>query len=396
MASSPAVPERSILHVDMDAFFASVEERDNPELRGLPVIVGGIGRRGVVSAASYAARRFGVHSAMPTARARRLCPDGVYLAPRMQRYQEISRQVFSIFHDFTPLVEGLSIDEAFLDVSGCHQLHGDIETIGRAIKKEVRARTGLTASVGMAYNKFLAKLASDLEKPDGLVRITPANLRATLDPLPVTRLWGLGKRSAERAHQAGIHTIGELLATPVGALEALFGRQAEHYRCLAEGRDQRAVVPSREEKSIGSEQTFAHDLRRPQEWERVLLAHADKVAGRLRAASLSARTVQVKIRTGDFSTYTRRHSLAVATCETAAIYQQACELLRAWHREHGDAGLRLLGVSVAGFEALEQGDLFAVPGGERELDAVVDRIREQFGAGAIRRGRLLGHRDRSD
>jgi DNA polymerase-4 len=252
--------QMTILHVDMDAFYASVEQRDHPELRGRPVIVGGIDGRGVVSAASYEARQFGVHSAMPMTTARRLCPDGIILPVRMQHYAQISRQIREIFFSFTPLVEPLSLDEAFLDVHGCEGLFGPAPEIARQIKARIRGQTGLVASVGVAPNKFLAKLASDHGKPDGFVIVLPDCVADFLCPLPVGRLWGVGTKGQKRLHALGIRTIGQLAALPERVLADQFGDSGRHIWRLAHGQDRRSVVPDREAKSISTETTFAHDL----------------------------------------------------------------------------------------------------------------------------------------
>jgi DNA polymerase-4 len=388
--------ERVIIHVDMDAFYASVEQRDRPELRGLPVVVGGTGRRGVVAAASYEARAHGAHSAMPMARARRLCPRCVVVPPRMERYREVSRQVFAVFHRITPRVEGLSLDEAFLDVSDCRRLFGPPETIARRIKDDIRTETGLTASVGIAPNKFLAKLASDMRKPDGLFRITAAERQDILDPLPVTALWGIGARSAPRLAAAGIASVRDLRLAPDALLRSVLGRQADHYRRLAAGEDDRAVVSDAAEKSISSEETFEHDLSDGRALERKLLAHSETVAGRLRAKGLRAGTLTLKIRTHDFRIHTRSHSFDPPSDETRVLYRHAQVLLRQWLDEHPGAAVRLLGFGASNFDQARQAGLFDedAPGRDARLDAVADAIRRQFGRAALTRGALLHGGDR--
>jgi DNA polymerase-4 len=249
----------SIIHVDMDAFYASVEQHDRPELRNKPVIVGGLGPRGVVSAANYRARQFGVHSAMPIAQARRLCPSAEFIAPRASRYREVSRKVFEIFHTVTPLVEGLSLDEAFLDVTACLQLFGPLDHIGRKIKQDIHAATGLTASVGMAHNKFLAKLASDAEKPDGLVYVAPERAQSFLDPMPIGRLWGIGRKTEPKLRALGLLTIGQLRQADPELLRPVLGNRTEHFLRLACGLDERDVQPARPDKSISHEVTFDQD-----------------------------------------------------------------------------------------------------------------------------------------
>ncbi|HSH42934.1 MAG TPA: DNA polymerase IV, partial [Arenicellales bacterium] len=361
---------RAIIHVDMDAFFASVEQRDEPAFRGRPVIVGGLGRRGVVSAASYEARTYGVHSAMPMARARRLCPDAVYLKPRMERYREVSAELFSVFHEITPLVEGISVDEAWLDVTRSRALFGDVEAIGRRLKDAIRERTGLVASIGMAPNKFLAKLASDYGKPDGFCRITAREAPAFLSPLPVGRLWGIGTRASERLRAAGIETIGELREAGDTLLDSLLGNSAPHYRKLALGIDERPVNPKRPEKSISHEQTFEQDLRDVESMQRKLLALAEGVGTRLRRKKLHGATVTVKIRTGGWRTFTRARTLSRPTDSTREIHRHAVALLHTWRRDHPGDGVRLLGVGVSGLAHLDQHTLFDA--GEGGIDSMLD------------------------
>jgi DNA polymerase-4 len=317
----------TILHVDMDAFYASVEQRDHPELRGKPVIVGGSAeRRGVVSAASYEARRFGVHSAMPTVTARRLCPDGVFLPVRMAHYAQISRQIREILLSFTPLVEPLSLDEAFLDVHGCEGLFGPGPEIARKIKERIRAETELVASVGVAPNKFLAKLAGDLGKPDGLTVVPADHVTEFLAPLPVGRLWGVGAKAEKRLHALGVRTVGQLAALPEDVLASHFGESGRHLWELAHGRDDRAVVPDREAKSISSETTFAHDLDDADTLRGILLDQVEQVARRLRQHGLRARTIDLKLRSSDFRTRNRSLSLADPSDVTDEIWQAASTL----------------------------------------------------------------------
>jgi len=383
-------PDRSIIHVDMDAFYASVEQLDRPELAGRPVIVGGGVERGVVAAASYEARRYGVHSAMPVREARRRCPQGAYLPVRMARYREVSAHIFDVFRSLTPLVEGLSLDEAFLDVTACARLFGSAEAMGRRIKQDVRAATGLTASVGMAPNKFLAKLASDLDKPDGFLLITPENLRQVLDPLPVSRIWGIGARSAEALHAAGIRSIADLRRAPEGRLKALLGRQAGRFQALARGEDERQVVPDEAEKSIGSEDTYEQDLHAADAMLERLMHHAEIVGRRLRRAALRGGTLTVKIRRGDFRTYTRSRSLPEPVDGTERIYEEVRALFEQWRREQPDTGVRLLGVSATNLTPSDQLALFDDGRDRRRrIDRVVDEIRRQFGDDALRRGRNL-------
>jgi DNA polymerase IV len=373
----------------MDAFYASVEERDRPELRGKPLIVGGSGGRGVVAAASYAVRRFGVRSAMPVREALARCPDAICVRPRMGLYQEISAQVFSIFRDFTPLVEGLSLDEAFLDVTGSLRLLGAPEMIAAEIRRRIRAATHLPASVGIGPNKLTAKIASDLGKPDGLYRIEAPDLHRVLDPLPIDRLFGVGPKSLPRVRGAGIATFGDARRASAAVLFRAFGRYGEAVRSLASGIDERPVTALREEKSISAEETFATDLARGAELERHLTQLADRAAARLRAHELAAGRVTLKIRRADFKTYTRQRALHPPTQDTAAVSAAAHALLREWCAMHPDAALRLLGVGVTDLKEPLQADLFGVPPRDARLDAAIDGIRKRFGGGLLTRASLL-------
>ncbi len=383
----PSAGERLIVHVDMDAFYAAVEERDDPELAGRPVIVGGLGRRGVVSTASYEARRFGVRSAMPTATARRLCPDGVYLTPRMEAYAAASRQVFEVFGRFTPVIEGLSLDEAFLDVTASRSLFGDLEAIGARIKAEVRAATGLACSVGMADNKFLAKLASELGKPDGLRRIRRDDVRSVLDPLPVSRLWTVGPVSSARLERAGLRTVAQLRQTDPAALTGLLGESSALLVRLARGEDERPVNPSRDERSISAETTFETDLASIEKSRRWLMRLTERVGERTRRHGLTGRTVSVKLRVPPFETMTRQCTLSVPTASTDVLYEAADRLLARWWNEQKRPRLRLLGIALSGFDsAAVQGGLFDRPA-ESPSDRLQDAINRKFGSGALRRGR---------
>jgi len=390
------VSARAILHVDMDAFYAAVEVLDQPALAGRPVIVGGTPEgRGVVAAASYEARRYGVHSAMPAAQAIRRCPHGVFLRPRMERYLEVSEQVFAIFRDYTPLVEPLSIDEAFLDVTGSTRLFGPGEAIGRALKARIRREVGLTASVGVASNKFLAKLASELEKPDGFVVIRPDEITARLDGLPVGKLWGVGQVTERELNRQGIRTIGDLRRAPRELLRARLGDHADHLVALAARRDERPVVPVHEAKSIGNELTFAEDIADPDALQDILDHLAEKVAWRLRRHGLRGRTVTLKARDPDFTTHTRSQTLPQPTQSTVEIRAVARELLNLRLDRRGRP-LRLLGVTVSQFdEPSAQGALFADPAAARDeaLDRVVDRVNDRFGK-VLRRGGPLRRQQR--
>jgi DNA polymerase-4 len=384
------VADRVILHVDMDAFYAAVEQRDNPDLRGKPVVVGGA-NRGVVAAASYESRVFGIRSAMPMAEARRRCPELVRVAPRMSHYQSVSREIFTVFNEFTPLVEGLSLDEAFLDVTSSRRLFGTGRRIAAVIKDRVRECTGLTASVGVAPNKLVAKIASNLGKPDGLVIVTVDQLHEVLDPLPVSVIPGIGKRTLARLHAAGIRTIADLRAAPDHDLEPIFGRFTRKTRERAAGIDDRPVVPSRAEKSISNEQTYDTDLSDRRAMERQLLRLAERTAGRLRKASLSAGTVQVKIRRSDFRTFTRQKRLKPPGNGTDQIYAVARELLSGWLGGNPDARVRLLGVGCSSLSPAEQPDLFGDgdSGQASEFDRTIDEIRDRFGNDAVGRARTL-------
>jgi DNA polymerase IV len=378
---------RAILHIDMDAFYASVEEGDRPELKGKPLIVGGSGR-GVVAAANYAVRRFGVRSAMPMGEALRRCPEAICVQPRMARYKEVSQQVFGIFHEFTPLVEGLSLDEAFLDVTSSQRLLGGAVTIGGEIRRRIAGQTGLTASVGIAPNKLLAKIASDLNKPDGMCRIGADNVRGILDGLPVEKLSGVGPKTLLAVHAAGIRTFGDLREAGDGVLWRLFGKHGKSMRDRAAGVDDRPVEPNREEKSISAEETFARDMRGAAPLTVQLLRLADRAGARLRAHELAAGTISIKIRRGDFTTYTRRRALGRPTQDSGVVAAAAKTLLEQWLRTQPNAAVRLLGVGVSNLQMRVQGDLFGSDPA-RGLDSAIDGIRERFGPGMLTRASLL-------
>jgi DNA polymerase-4 len=384
------MPARVILHVDMDAFYASIEQRDDPELRGKPVVVGGASR-GVVAAASYESRVFGIRSAMPMAEARRRCPDLIRVAPRMAHYQAVSREIFGVFKEFTPLVEGLSLDEAFLDVTSSRRLFGNGHNIAVAIKNRVRERTGLTASVGVATNKLVAKIASDLEKPDGLVVVAEDRVHDVLDPLPVSVIPGIGKQTRSRLHAIGVRTIAELRCAPDRELEPVFGRFTRKTRERASGIDDRPVVASRAEKSISNEQTYDTDLCDRRDLQRQLLRLTERTASRLRKAALCAGTVQVKIRQSDFKTFTRQKRLRPPGNGTDQIYAVARELLDAWLNGNPDARIRLLGVGCSSLAPAEQPDLFdnADTSPASDFDRTVDEIRDRFGSDSVTRARTL-------
>jgi len=382
---------RSILHVDMDAFFASVEQRDNPELKGLPLVVGGGTNRGVVAAASYEARKFGIRSAMPMAEAIRRCDHLVRVKPRMSHYKKASMQIFKIFHEFTPLVEGLSLDEAFLDVTASVKLFGSPEKIATTIKQRILDETQLTASVGVAQNKLVAKIASDLDKPDGLTIVTPELYREKLDPLPARVIPGIGRETLKRLHGIQVSTVRDLRCASDRDLEPIFGRFTKVTRDRAAGIDNRPVVHGREEKSISAEETYDQDLSKPDDMHRELLRLADRTAARLRKSSLAAGTVQIKIRRADFTTYTRQRSIKPPASGTDQIYAVARELLNTWLAENPLAKIRLLGVGGGKLAPAEQADLFAGDPAENTsvIDETVDEIREKFGSLSVGRAKTL-------
>jgi DNA polymerase-4 len=390
---SPELAPRRILHADMDAFYASVEQRDRPELRGLPVIVGGTGRRGVVSSASYEARRFGVRSAMPTGEAQRLCPDGVYVSGDMARYARESRRIFEIFRRFTPLVEGLSLDEAFLDVTGTERLQGSAREVAVALRAAVRAETELVVSIGIAPVKLVAKIASDLAKPDGLLEVTPEGVVAFLAPLPVSRLWGVGPVAEAKLHAMGMRTIGDLARADARRVETLLGPHGLELARLARGDDPRPVDPERAPVSISEENTFAGDVSDPSILEATALAHAEAVARRLRHEGLRARTVVLKLKLAarrrpgprGFDLLTRRSTLGAATDDGETLFRECLRLLE---RASLTEPVRLLGVGVTGLESYDatQGDLFATDEHDARRDRLnraIDAVAERFGAGSV-------------
>jgi DNA polymerase-4 len=383
-------PARFILHIDMDAFYASVEVRDNPALQDKPVLVGASPQqRGVVAACSYPARTFGIHSAMPMSQAIRLCPQAIVLPVRMERYVEVSKIIQLIFRTYTPDVEPLSLDEAFLDVSGCINLFGSAEEIGRKIKSQIKEQTGLTASVGCAPNKFLAKLASDLRKPDGFVVITQADKQQILDPLPVSKIWGIGKVTEKALQKAGINTIGQLRSAARYKLSMVFGNQVEDILNLAQGIDNRKVQSCTEAKSISAEETFAVDIQDKTALIGVLHNQVEEVAQRLRAEKLQAKTITLKIRYGDFRTITRSLTMDKPTNTTQMLLQEAQALFDQWFKTSAGP-LRLLGVGTSGLspEGTGQKLLFADPEEEKQkkIDTAFDQIREKYGQDILKRG----------
>jgi DNA polymerase-4 len=381
---------RQILHIDMDAFYASVEQRDDPALRGKPVVVGGRSRRGVVSAASYEARPFGVRSAMPMAEALRLCPQAVVIPPRMSRYVEVSGAIFEIFHRYTPLVQGLSLDEAFLDVTASRSLFGDGEAIASQIKRAIAGELGLTASAGVAPCKFVAKVASDLRKPDGLVVVPEGGVAALLSPLPIERMWGVGPKTAPKLRGMGITTLGDLAQADPSRLESVLGTWGAHVRLLARGEDDRDVDPNGVAKSVGAEETYEEDLRDRAAIERTLLDHAARVAQRLVREGLSASGVALKVKYSDFVVRTRREMLPAPVGDTDSIYRAAAALLD--RVPIAGRRVRLTGVSVfALLEGPPPPQLFPDRAAEkrRRLEEVTAKLADRFGGGAVTRAALL-------
>jgi Nucleotidyltransferase/DNA polymerase involved in DNA repair len=373
----------------MDAFFASVEQRDDPALQGKPVIVGGVGRRGVVSTASYEARRYGVHSAMPMSEARRRCPQGVFLPGNHQKYAQVAGEIRAIMAAFSPLVEPLSLDEAFLDVTGMEWLYPDPAGIAAAVKSRIRQELALTASAGVAPNKFLAKLASDWGKPDGLVIVRPEDVTSFLQAMPIARLWGAGEKTTQVLQRIGINTVGQLAVADEAVLRRHFGHSAGEMRRLARGEDDRPVVPEHEPKSIGNEITFSEDLRSREEINACLLALSQKVSRRLRQSGYAGRTVTVKIRFGSFRTITRSRTLGEPTVLGDTIYETALSIMAGVELAEG---VRLLGVTLSNLQVHgSQISLFTADDEEKKLkvSAAVDRLKDKFGESAVIRGRLL-------
>lgn len=338
---------RFIIHIDMDAFFASVEQHDAPTLRGRPVVVGGASQRGVVAAASYEARVFGVRSAMPGWRAKQLCPQAIFVQPRFERYREVSQQVFAVFGRHTDVIEGLSLDEAYLDLTGRVTDARHLSQIGRQLKHDIAAETGLTASVGMAHNKLVAKLASDYDKPDGLVYVPPEAVQRFMDPLPIRRLPGVGPRTAERLRTAGILTIGQLRQSSPAVLQPLVGNTSQSLSERASGIDERPVRRASLRKSISQESTFDKDINNIKYLKNLIEQHSSKIAGSLHARQLHARTVTIKLRSGSFSTMTRSRALPRPTAEAGVIAAVATQLLESWLGWHQGQTLRLLGVGTS-------------------------------------------------
>lgn len=378
---------RWIMHVDMDAFYASIEQRDNPALRGMPVVVGGLMNRGVVATASYEARQFGIHSAMSMKQARRLCPNGVFLPVRMSHYRRISHQIRLILSHYSPLIEPLALDEAFLDVSGMELKYPEITDIAKAVKEDIRRTTGLVASAGIGPNKFLAKLASDLQKPDGLVWIPYGKEQEILAPLPVSRLWGVGKVTEDALKQAGFHTIGDISQAGPEALRPIVGNQAVRIYELSLGKDKRPLEVSRRPQSVGNEHTYLHDLLTEAEVDEQFRLLANEVAWRLRQNHIMGRTITLKIRFASFQTITRSLTLDMGTCSEEQLYFAAKRL---YNKRGQDNPIRLLGLTVSQLQPWQvQGDLFSedVEMQEKVAEAI-DKLQQRFGRKAIMKGFL--------
>ncbi len=375
----------------MDAFYASVEQLDNPQLRGKPVIVGGGSNRGVVAAASYEVRKFGVRSAMPTREALRRCPHAICVPPRFERYKAASATVFATFREFTPLVEGLSLDEAFLDVTASQAALGPAEAIAARIKALIHERTGLTASVGVAPNKLIAKIASDLRKPDGLVVVTAEIANEVLDPLQIRKLFGIGEKTAPHLEYMGIRTLGDLRRAADAVLQPVFGRYTSLMKARAAGIDDRPVIADWDEKQISAEETFDMDITDPRQLHAELRALTDRMAARLRARGWLGGSIVVKIRRKDFRTYTRQQAIRPASQETHTLAAAAAALLNEWLEEQPRAAIRLLGVGARDLTEAAQMDRFTVPQASRnrELDATIDTIRARFGSDALSRASSL-------
>lgn len=381
-----------ILHVDMDAFYASIEQLDDPSLRGKAVMVGGSSNRGVVAAASYEARRHGVHSAMPVFQARLKCPEGVFVRPRMDRYKEVSRSIMRLLQQYSPLVEAVSIDEAYMDISGCEKLHGEAVEIGHQIKAAIQEAVGLTCSVGIAPVKFLAKIASDMNKPDGLYVILPEDMPAFIEALPVSKIPGVGKTTRNILDRMGINTLGQVRHFPEAMLVRRLGKFGRRLQQLSEGIDTSVVTPEHVSKSTSSEKTLAADTDDIAELKSFLLTEAEEVARELRKLDVKARTVTLKIKHSDFTLVTRNITLSAPTRASEALFRAAVRLLDQYRLNRK---VRLIGVGASGFVSMEtpaQMDLFGR--GEKterdweKVDAAVDTITKRFGKDVIRRGSL--------
>ena len=390
------VSHKSIIHLDMDAFYPAVEVLDNPDLKGRPVIVGGTKKRGVVSSASYEARRFGVHAAQPIATAMRLCPKGVFLGGRMRRYKEVSQLIFEVFGRFTPLVEPLSIDEAFLDVTGSKRLLGGPVEIAKKVKEVVFGEVGLTVSAGVAQSKFVAKIASDMDKPDGLTVVSPDKVREFLDLLPINKMWGVGKVTQNALAQLNIHTFKDLRLSKRSVLERRFGEHGAKMHLLSMGIDERDVVPEHETKSVGHEQTFMQDIMDLDDARKELLALATKVGHRMRREKISGKTVSLKVKYNDFKQITRAATLPSPTDDGFEIYSVIVDLLK--KSEVGKRPVRLLGVSLSHLTFVDGAgplSLFCDDQSSqkrKELNVALDSIVEKHGENSVRPGTLFSNK----
>lgn len=384
-----------VMHVDMDAFYASIEQRDHPEWQGKPVIVGGTGARGVVATASYEARRFGVGSAMSMSKARKLCPNGIFVDGDHAYYEAVSAELMEILSSFSPAVEPLSLDEAFLDIDGLSHHYETPIVMAHAVKKRIYDQLGLVASVGIGANKYLAKLASDLEKPNGLVWIRDDEIREVLRPLPVTRLWGVGSFTASKLMAKGIATIGDVADTPLGTLIDLVGKQAYTFKELAEGIDHRKIVPVRRAQSIGNEETFATDIWARDDVCKELLRLSEKVGGRLRRSGHFAMTITLKVRFATFRTVTRAFTLREATCYDEVIYRTVCDL---YDKMKANEPIRLLGVTASHLTEMEEVSLFIDDAEEKKksLYQTVDALKAKFGASIITKANLIAKKERDN
>jgi DNA polymerase IV len=394
--------DRTILHVDMDAFYASIEINDHPHLAGLPVVVGGGGARGVVAAASYAARQFGVHSAMATQQALRLCRDLIIIPPRPERYQEVSNTIFGIFENYTPDIEGLSLDEAFLELTHCRRMWPDPVATAQQIKQAIVDRTGLTASIGVSVNKLLAKLASDWRKPDGLFVIKRSEAEALLAPLPIERLYGIGPKTVPRLKALHIHTFSDLAKANANQLRPILGSATETMLARARGIDDRLVESARDGKQLGAERTFATDIFDRREVRTELLKLVDQVSHRLRQEKLFSRRLSLKIRRADFKTYSRSRTFDTPSQSRRWLADQALMLWQLFDEEQPQAAIRLLGVAAAELTSESQSDLFehvrdpaatrantaavTTGSGATDLTDTLDEIQRRFGADALKRG----------
>lgn len=386
--------DRVILHIDMDAFFAAIEQREHPELKNKPVIVGADPKRGkgrgVVSTCSYEARKFGVHSALPISQAYKLCPQGIYVPPNGRLYSQVSRDIFKLFYEFTDQVEPLSIDEAFLDISGSIKLFGSGRIIGEKLKEMVCQKQSLNASVGIAPNKFIAKIASDLEKPDGLVIVEKNKIQDFLNPLPISKLWGAGEKTIEKLNKLGIRTVGDLAQLPLNVLESRFGKFGKHFYALSRGIDDRDVKPRQNVKSVSNEYTFSDDIDDAVLVKETLLKLTEKVSYRMRKKNLFGRTIHLKLRYQGFETITRNKTIAYQTANTETIFEIITRLFDANYQT--DRKIRLLGVGMSSFELKSDDQLSLFTEQNRiksKLDIVEDTVREKFGQNAISRAEGL-------